>query len=84
LGFRGEEKDKKLNLFGGRPVTRELAKVYIFDTEKSQWEIPKLSEDSFVLNKILLTILIILSIQVHDELPTISTESIPCNFNTNL
>jgi hypothetical protein len=28
-----------------------LTKVYIFDTEKSQWEIPKLSEGSFVLNK---------------------------------
>jgi hypothetical protein len=40
---RGGENDDKLIVFGGEPVTRELAMVYMFDTVNFSWSTPKLA-----------------------------------------
>ena len=39
---RGGENDDKLIVFGGEPVTRDLAMVYMFDTVNFSWSTPKL------------------------------------------
>src|ERR1043165_497053 len=40
---KGGEGDDKLILYGGEPVNRDLAPVYVFDTKSSLWSVPSLS-----------------------------------------